>query len=478
MQNLKVLLIFTLFLVAFPTENRFYFSQHINGERPSTAGIQGPFFVDYLMYVYVTIPVTYNVTISWEYWTSNLLANISVLIMDTTNFSLFQWHYPNNCESASNGSNYPHANGIWYNNSTKSNYNLVVVYWNNGSNHESTLLTTNTTFRFNPTGLLYYGVTQFYHGTGTRQTFLNDLGGFFIVDLYPNDWIYEYYPMTKNDNISWRFSSANLNLTDSNVTISVSAMDADNYALMVEGDSYQYYPLVERSHSFNGTFYPPSNGTWYILFANNDPVGQPVVLLFNIKINRQPTPIIPDSSLVMIIIILLCIALLIIVGYILHRRGIKRKTDANQLTKEQSQMMALLDKIEHYLRDLINTIMSRTLGNNWSDRSLRPEDIAEMRSRWEARKKENPAHRIIDELTFNHYKQIMTGSKGAGAKRKQLFVDAFGLNYDWLIATIGPVAEIRNCADHRNWNLIFWQRDLPLLEAFSATLSKIFDRIK
>ncbi len=148
------------------------------------------------------------------------------------------------------------------------------------------------------------------------------------------------------------------------------------------------------------------------------------------------------------------------------------------LTEDQIRIGALLDKIEHHLRDIIEIVMSKSFGPTWFDKCFKAEIRKELHSRWEVRHAEHSTHRIVDELTFDQYKQILAGKKGEGAKRRLQFENALKGDYKYIMGTIETVTDIRNNAYHHDWHLIEWQRDLAILDAFYATLFKVMDKIK
>ncbi len=119
------------------------------------------------------------------------------------------------------------------------------------------------------------------------------------------------------------------------------------------------------------------------------------------------------------------------------------------LTPEQEHLIDLFHLTENSLREIINKIVVSQEGENWIDKALRPEDAKIIKERWQEGYASNQKHRIIDELTFDQYSQIIKGRRFS-----ESFKAVFLKDYDLIFNTINHIREIRNNINHVKWHIV------------------------
>ncbi len=142
--------------------------------------------------------------------------------------------------------------------------------------------------------------------------------------------------------------------------------------------------------------------------------------------------------------------------------SVENKKSKRLLTSKQDQLISFLDQVERMFREIINNIVVVNAGDNWVEEGLRPEEANNIKKRWKEGRIINPNHRLVDELTFDQYSQIMKGHRFGDSFKSYLKKD-----YSLILETLNTVREIRNNISHSKWHLL----DIP-----NATLKVEFLR--
>jgi len=122
------------------------------------------------------------------------------------------------------------------------------------------------------------------------------------ITLNYNEYVSVSISANQFGKIQWSFSGSN-----TNVGITVRAMEYSEYLDFVGGYSYTYYSLSSGSYySASGTWTPSKQAVWYIIFWNHDSVMQSTYLIYSATL----VPGIPAFDFIPVIIGLLSVVYL------------------------------------------------------------------------------------------------------------------------------------------------------------------------
>ncbi len=138
------------------------------------------------------------------------------------------------------------------------------------------------------------------------------------------------------------------------------------------------------------------------------------------------------------------------------------------LTPDQDKIFSAIREVEIKLRNIIEGNLKLIDGERWLEKALRQDDALKIRKRWQKGHELDPNHRLVDELDFDHYSQIINGHQ-----YRDLFKELFADKYEIITKMIESVREIRNNAFHHKWNQLDIEDAIETIQFLNNRLRKI-----